>query len=182
MSNIVLAASRKPGPKPKPRLHCAAPGCESAADHPVSGLCHMHYKRKQRTGSLGAKSRADGLGTVTVNGYITHGSGGQKKQEHVLVAEQALGKPLPIGAEVHHINEIKSDNRPENLVICPDRAYHKLLHTRMRAIAECGNPDHRKCPFCKQYDDPKKMKHNASSRYFYHVACKSQYRISRSKK
>ena len=64
-----------------------------------------------------------------------------KKYEHVAVAERALGKPLPLGAEIHHVNEDKSDNRPENLVICPNAKYHALLHMRMRAIAS-GFPAH----------------------------------------
>lgn len=41
--------------------------------------------------------------------------------EHILIAEKALGKHLPDKAEVHHVNEIKTDNRNENLVICQDR-------------------------------------------------------------
>jgi hypothetical protein len=38
--------------------------------------------------------------------------------ESVLIAEKVLGKPLPEGAHVHHVNEIKDDNRNSNLVIC----------------------------------------------------------------
>lgn len=44
----------------------------------------------------------------------------------------ALGKSLPTKAVVHHMNEDKLDNRPENLVICPDQAYHMLLHKLLR--------------------------------------------------
>lgn len=38
----------------------------------------------------------------------------------------------------------------------------------------------RKCPFCKEYDSPERMKHNPSSRYYYHAACKQEYRKARS--
>lgn len=57
---------------------------------------------------------------------------GRKRQTlHRRRAELALGKPLPRGAEVHHADGSKGDNAPL-LVICQDRAYHMLLHKRMR--------------------------------------------------
>jgi HNH endonuclease len=67
---------------------------------------------------------------ITVDGIV--------KLEHTHVAEQALGKPLPEGAQVHHINHKKTDNRPCNLVICPDAAYHALLHKREKALISMG--------------------------------------------
>jgi hypothetical protein len=60
---------------------------------------------------------------------------------HILVAESALGKPLPVGAEVHHVDEDTKNNRPSNLVICQDVAYHKLLHVRARIVRAGGNPN-----------------------------------------
>ena len=68
--------------------------------------------------------------------------------EHISIAERAIGQPLPSGAVVHHVNEIKDDNRHENLVICESRAYHLLLHQRMRAYHACGDANARKCSFC----------------------------------
>lgn len=73
---------------------------------------------------------------------------------HVLIAEMALGKKLPDGAIVHHVNYVKKDNRPENLVICQSQAYHMLIHQRTNAYAACGNASWRKCTICKEYDDP----------------------------
>lgn len=50
--------------------------------------------------------------------------------EHILVAESMLGRALNKGEVVHHINGLKHDNRPCNLLVC-DRAYHAWLHFRM---------------------------------------------------
>lgn len=70
--------------------------------------------------------------------------------EHILVAEKALGSFLPPGAVIHHVNEIKDDNRPENLVICEGRRYHKWIHIRMKIIDRGGNPDTEKiCSRCQ---------------------------------
>ncbi len=61
-------------------------------------------------------------------------------REHILVAEQALGKPLPARAEVHHINGVRDDNRHSNLVICQDHAYHMSIHRHARIKAAGGDP------------------------------------------
>ncbi len=55
-----------------------------------------------------------------------------KGRNHRMIAERALGRPLPKGAEVHHWNMDKTNNRNLNLVICQDTAYHNLLHARMK--------------------------------------------------
>jgi hypothetical protein len=74
---------------------------------------------------------------------------GQMIGEHVLVAAKALGRELPPGVEVHHLNEVKGDNRNVNLVICQDMTYHKLLHKRARVVQAGGNPEtDRVCKGC----------------------------------
>jgi hypothetical protein len=139
----------------------------------------MHYRRWQRFGRLENVRQEPGGLVVQGEGYVTQRVDGEKKLHHVIVAERALGKPLPPGAEVHHVNEVRTDNRPENLVICPDRAYHMLLHARMRALDACGNANWRKCACCGQYDDPAVMTARAtrgdSINQFYHKACAAKY-------
>lgn len=75
-------------------------------------------------------------------------------REHLLVAERALGKPLPPKAVVHHVDEDKSNNRNGNLVICQDHTYHLLLHTRARIVRAGGNPNTQTmCTMCRRPRD-----------------------------
>ena len=72
--------------------------------------------------------------------------------EHVIVAETAIGHVLPDGAEVHHVDENISNNANTNLVICQDRAYHKLLHYRAKVIRAGHNPNIEKfCGDCARW-------------------------------
>lgn len=65
----------------------------------------------------------------------THVHYGKKSYyAHILKAEKALGHPLPDGAEIHHLNLDHRDDGPGNLVVCPDHAYHLLLHRRTKEL------------------------------------------------
>lgn len=81
--------------------------------------------------------------------YVT-----SKRPLHRVIAERALGKPLPLRAVVHHVDENKANNANSNLVICEDRPYHILLHVRQRAYDGCGNAGFRRCVRCRGWDDP----------------------------
>lgn len=76
--------------------------------------------------------------------------------EHIVMAEQALGRPLPAGVQVHHVDMDRGRN-VGNLVICQDQAYHQLLHRRTNALMECGNANYVRCAYCSRYDDPSNL-------------------------
>ena len=56
--------------------------------------------------------------------------------EHILVWEQTHGKSLPPGWIIHHLNGIKSDNRPENLVALSNKKHSLVLQVKAKRIQE----------------------------------------------
>jgi hypothetical protein len=55
--------------------------------------------------------------------------------EHRLVMEKALNRYLKPEEVVHHINEIRDDNRLENLMLFENDGKHKAYHHQLRRLA-----------------------------------------------
>lgn len=66
--------------------------------------------------------RVPGHHLSSVNGYA---------YEHRLVMEKKLGRPLLRREIVHHINQVRADNAPENLELMPSRWHHNAHHRRL---------------------------------------------------
>lgn len=124
---------------PNKGLTCSVNGCTAPALS--KGWCQVHYESMTKHGRdyLILGKRGEGY-VESRDGYRHIYVDGKKILEHVHLAERALGRPLPHGAVVHHMNKQPADNyTPFNLIICPNQAYHMLLHKRMRLLGYLSN-------------------------------------------
>jgi len=79
--------------------------------------------------------------TIDGDGYIRVWDGDRHILEHRLVMEHHIGRPLRTDEHVHHINEVRTDNRPENLRILSHAEHislHKTKPREQRTCQHCG--------------------------------------------
>jgi PDZ domain-containing secreted protein len=94
----------------------------------------MVKKPKPRV-HVGARKKTDG-------GYwMIKVESGRWRYEHRVIAEIKIGRSLKRWEQVHHVNRVRDDNRPENLEVMTKKE-HKALH---RALGRTLYP---KCPIC----------------------------------
>lgn len=149
---------------------CIIEDCDGIGNR--RGLCNKHRKRLRRYGDpRKTVYRPCGEGSLRVDGYWTHRIDGRPVLRHVLVAEKALGKRLPKGAQIHHVDGDRSNDANTNLVICDSVAYHRLLHIRQRALDACGHVRWRKCHICQKYDAPENLRFYEPSGLVRHIEC-----------
>ena len=82
--------------------------------------------------------------------------------EHILVAEKMIGRFLQQNEIVHHLNEIRDDNRPENLQVMTRREHffhhnptqfrtrESMLKNRKCSLRNCGKKHWAK-DFCRKH-------------------------------
>jgi len=101
----------------------------------VYGVETREKNRQAKTGEnnprwKGGKTLRNGHTFVLAKGHPYADKDGYVA-EHRLVIEKHLVRYLKPDEVVHHINEIKTDNRICNLLLC-DHRYHTSLHWKMR--------------------------------------------------
>lgn len=120
----------------------------------------------------GMKDRGIGYRAVWVPGHkrATHGY----VYEHIIVAEELLGRDLLPSEQVHHINGDRADNRRENIHVCKDNAEHSRIHADMRIRSMGGDPCTQKiCSHCKGLIERTEFHRNKSNYDGLDARCKS---------
>lgn len=124
-----------------------------------NSLCRSCVTSKNSKGRIGElNGNWKGGKTHTSKGYVLVSAPSHPREhsgyvlEHILVAEKKIGRYLGPDECVHHINENKQDNRPENLLITTVSG-HAHLHQgykKMYPCAKCGKPRKNNTPICAE--------------------------------
>jgi hypothetical protein len=123
---------------------CEIGGCDRK--HYGKGMCHPHWQRDRR-GQQMVTPIVDRPGwTWHVNnaGYLATRANNRYILQHRMIMEEKLGRSLLPGENVHHINGVRTDNRPENLELWvssqpPGQRPHELVEWARHIIRLYGD-------------------------------------------
>lgn len=91
--------------------------------------------------------------------------------EHVVAMAIMIGRSVPKGMVVHHMDGDKRNNAPSNLMLCTQRD-HTRMHVMMRAVERCGDGWKRPCRFCGEYSMISDMVKHGKIEGWCHFRCR----------
>jgi hypothetical protein len=96
----------------------------------ISASMRQAWQTRRKRLEVGTRKQ-DRDGYVQVK--VVPGSG-RWKPEHVIVAEEELGRSMFASEEVHHVNGRRDDNRRANLFVCSDKRHHNAVESSLRSV------------------------------------------------
>lgn len=110
-------------------------------------------------------------------------NGRNRVRQHRVVAERALGRPLPIGTVVHHVDDDGENNANANLVLLQDQREHMALHYRRAVLRAGGDPfADILCDLCRQVHRKEHSYRLRSSRAWRGRECHAAYQRERTRR
>ena len=98
------------------------------------------------------------------NKYVSRKINGKKYDEHRLVFEKHLGRPLDSKEVVHHIDGNKSNNKLSNLMLFPTKSAHTKYHIQKGDLKLQAGENKKilingklKCHLCSRLKEPKEF-------------------------
>lgn len=116
---------------------CKVDGCGLPSKN--NGYCNRHYDQVRSHGHILAvepvRAKPIGIGMMKQKGYVyllRKGHPRANKDGYVkranIVWEETTGHMIAPPEVLHHKNEIRTDDRFENLQLCKNKAEHNLVH------------------------------------------------------
>ncbi len=122
------AALKHPCPTCGVPISHAAQYCRKHNPHKLSGDKHPRWRGGRSSGGGGyIKIMRKEHPRADIYGYVL---------EHIFVWEEANDKLLPAGWVIHHLNGIRDDNRPKNLMALPNMKHNRILQAKAKRIQE----------------------------------------------